>query len=67
MSEAMQLLAPQDVAALLRLPSAREVRRMARRGQIPGVVRIGRRLRFLAAAVRQWLEQQAASSAPKPA
>lgn len=67
MSEAMQLLTAQDVAALLRLPSAREVRRMARRGQIPGVVRIGRRLRFLAASVRRWLERQAASSAREPA
>ena len=59
------LLTPRELGRQLRI-SRRAVYLAVQRNQLPGVVRIGRRLRFDAAVVRRWLDdlrQQGASPA----
>ena len=51
------LLRPDDVAEILNI-SARQVRRLAAKGEIPHVV-IGTMYRFERGAVERWLEGQA--------
>lgn len=55
------LLAADDVAELLRT-SRKAVYLMAERGQLPGMMRIGRRLLFRRDDVIQWLNESRASS-----
>ena len=50
------LLRPDDVAAILNV-SARQVRRLAAKGEIPHVI-VGTMYRFDRAAVERWLEGQ---------
>ena len=54
----LQLLNAEDLAQLLRLSSKHDVYRLARAGQIPGAVRIGRRLRFVVTEIQRWLQGQ---------
>ena len=56
------LLTPQEVAGLLRT-SKGAVYAMAERAQLPGIVRIGRRLLFREDALLEWLRQK---STPSP-
>lgn len=49
-----QLISSRQVAAALLLP-VRSVYQLARQGRIPGVIRLGRRVRFDAAVVERWL------------
>lgn len=55
------LLTVDDVAALLRT-TRRGVYAMAERRQLPGVVRLRRRLLFRSAALLDWLDQKRAPS-----
>jgi len=55
------LLTPEEVAALLRT-TRKAIYSMAERAQLPGVVRIGRRLLFRREALLDWLGQKSASS-----
>lgn len=57
-----RLLTPEEIADLLRI-SRKAVYAMAARGQLPGVIRLGRRLRFDREAVMLWLDE---SRAPSP-
>lgn len=52
-----------DVAAMLRT-SSKAVYTMVERGQIPGVLRFGRRVLFRRDALVQWLSEK--SGAPSP-
>jgi len=54
MPELPRLLLPQEAAELLRVPVP-SAWRMAREGTIPGVVRIGRFIRFDRAALEGWI------------
>jgi excisionase family DNA binding protein len=54
MSEVPQLLTVEDMARVLRT-TRKAVYRMAERGQLPGIVRVNRRLLFSAALVVKWL------------
>ena len=56
------LLTADEVAALLR-KTRKAIYVMVERGQLPGVVRIGRRLLFRRAELLDWLRQK---SAPSP-
>jgi excisionase family DNA binding protein len=56
------LLTVEEVGALLRT-TGKAIYAMAERGQLPGVVRIGRRLLFRRDALLDWLGQK---SAPSP-
>jgi excisionase family DNA binding protein len=47
-----------DIAALLKC-SARHVRRLVDAGDIPGVIRLGRLVRFHRSIVDEWLAKQA--------
>ncbi len=58
------LLTPDEVAALLRT-TRKAVYAMVERGQLPGVVRIGRRVLVLEADVLQWLRQTTQAVAGK--
>lgn len=58
-----ELIDTAELAAMLAV-SAKTVRRLVDSGRVPGVVRIGRLLRFRRAAVRQWIES---SCLPPPA
>jgi excisionase family DNA binding protein len=58
------LLTPDEVAALLRT-SRKAVYAMVERGQLPGVVRIGRRVLVLEADLVQWLRQNTQAIAGK--
>jgi len=49
-----QLISSRQVALALLLP-VRSVYQLARLGQIPGVIRLGRRVRFDADVVERWL------------
>ncbi len=49
-----QLISSRQVASALVLP-VRSVYQLARQGRIPGVIRLGRRVRFDAAVVERWL------------
>lgn len=53
-NRAPQLISSQQLARGLVLP-VRSVYQLARDGRIPGVIRIGRRVRFDAAVVEEWL------------
>jgi excisionase family DNA binding protein len=55
------LLTPNDVAELLRT-SRKAIYTMVERGQLPGVVRIGRRVLVRKDALLDWLHQQSALS-----
>ena len=55
------LLTPDDVAELLRT-TRRAVYAMIERGQLPGIVRIGRRVLVRADELLDWLDQKSASS-----
>ena len=61
-SSVPSLLTVDDTAALLRT-SRRAIYAMVERGQIPGVIRLQRRLLFRADHLVHWLEQK---SAPLP-
>jgi excisionase family DNA binding protein len=56
------LLTPVEVAALLRT-SRSAIYAMVERGQLPGVVRIGRRVLLREADLVEWLRQKSAPSA----
>jgi excisionase family DNA binding protein len=58
------LLTPDEVAALLRT-TRKAVYAMIERGQLPGVVRIGRRVLVLEADLLQWLRQNTQAVAGK--
>jgi excisionase family DNA binding protein len=58
------LLTPDEVAALLRT-TRKAVYAMIERGQLPGVVRIGRRVLVLEADLLQWLRQNTQTVAGK--
>jgi excisionase family DNA binding protein len=58
------LLTPDEVAALLRT-SRKAIYAMVERGQLPGVVRIGRRVLVLEADLLQWLRQNTQAIAGK--
>ena len=51
---APQLISTRQLAEGLLLP-VRSVYQLAREGRIPGVIRIGRRIRFDAAVIADWL------------
>jgi len=55
------LLTGDDVAALLRT-TRKAIYTMVERGQLPGVIRIGRRIRFHRADLLDWLRQKRAPS-----
>ena len=55
------LLTAADVAATLR-STPRAIYVMVARGQLPGVIRIGRRLLFQQEALLDWLDQKATPS-----
>jgi excisionase family DNA binding protein len=55
------LLTADDMAALLRV-SRKAIYTMVDRGEIPGVTRIGKRLRFRGDDVLAWLDESRASS-----
>jgi len=55
------LLTPDDVAELLRT-TRRAVYAMIERRQLPGIVRIGRRVLVRADELLHWLDQKSASS-----
>ena len=55
------LLTVDEAAALLRT-TRKAVYAMVERSQIPGVIRIGRRVLFRAADLLHWLDQKCASS-----
>ena len=61
MSAEQILLTPEEVAALLRT-TRKAIYSMAERAQLPGVVRIGRRLLFRRDSLLQRLGQKSASS-----
>jgi excisionase family DNA binding protein len=52
-----ELLTPNQVAVQLGLP-VRSVYALARSRQVPGVLRIGRRLRFEPRSLRRWLRRE---------
>lgn len=66
-----RLLRPEAVADVLGI-SRPALYAMAGRGELPGLIRIGKRLRFDAAAIREWLEalraeaRQARPPVPRP-
>jgi excisionase family DNA binding protein len=49
-----RLLTPESLAALLAVPK-RAIYGLAAAGEIPGAIRIGRRLRFDSQLIRTWL------------
>jgi excisionase family DNA binding protein len=51
------LLTPDDVASLLRT-SRKAIYAMVERGQLPGIVRIGRRVLLREAELIEWLRQK---------
>jgi len=55
------LLTPNEVAALLRT-SRKAIYSMVERGQLPGVVRIGRRVLVREDALLDWLRQRSTAS-----
>ena len=55
------LLTPNEVAALLRT-SRKAIYSMVERGQLPGIVRIGRRLLVREDALLDWLRQRSTPS-----
>jgi excisionase family DNA binding protein len=55
------LLTPSEVGALLRT-SKKAIYAMVERGQLPGVVRIGRRVLVLEADLLEWLRQKSTPS-----
>ena len=55
------LLTVEDAAELLRTTS-RAIYAMVERGQLPGIVRIGRRVLFRSADLLDWLNQKSAPS-----
>jgi excisionase family DNA binding protein len=55
------LLTADDMASLLRV-SRKAIYTMVDRGEIPGVTRIGKRLRFRGDDVLAWLDESRASS-----
>jgi excisionase family DNA binding protein len=55
------LLTAEDMAALLRV-SRKAIYTMVDRGELPGVTRIGRRLRFDEHEIKIWLDESRASS-----
>ena len=55
------LLTPNEVAELLRT-SRKAIYSMAERGQLPGIVRIGRRLLVREDALLDWLRQRSTAS-----
>jgi excisionase family DNA binding protein len=56
-SELPYLLRPEEVASLLRV-TRKAVYCMVDRGQLPGVTKIGRRVRFHRDSILRWLERQ---------
>jgi excisionase family DNA binding protein len=58
------LLTPSDVATLLRT-SKKAVYAMIERGQLPGVVRIGRRVLVRQDSLVDWLGQKSQTPSPK--
>jgi excisionase family DNA binding protein len=58
------LLTPDEVAVLLRT-TRKAVYAMVERGQLPGVVRIGRRVLVLEADLLEWLRQNTQAVAGK--
>ena len=60
-SELPMLLTVDDVAQLLRTTD-RAIYAMTERGQLPGIVRIGRRVLFRTADLLDWLHQKSAPS-----
>ena len=59
-----QLHAVADVADLLRT-SPKAIYAMVERGQIPGVIRIGRRLLFRRESLLQWLSEKSGTPSPE--
>ena len=59
---ALTLLTPDEVAALLRT-SKKAIYAMVERGQLPGIIRIGRRLLVREENLLEWLRQK---STPSP-
>lgn len=57
----LALLTVAEVATVLRT-STKAVYTMAERGQIPGIVRVGRRLLFRQDALLEWLSESGATS-----
>lgn len=55
------LLCADEVASLLRV-SRRAVYCMVNRGELPGVTKIGRRVRFHRDSILEWLEDQRAAA-----
>ena len=55
------LLTPNEVAELLRT-SRKAIYSMVERGQLPGIVRIGRRVLVLEDALLDWLRQKSTAS-----
>jgi excisionase family DNA binding protein len=55
------LLTPDDVASLLRT-SRKAIYSMLERGQLPGIVRIGRRVLLREAELIEWLRQKSTQS-----
>ncbi|HUR33133.1 MAG TPA: helix-turn-helix domain-containing protein [Vicinamibacterales bacterium] len=54
---ARELLTTDELAQLLRT-TRKAVYAMAERGQLPGTIRVGKRLRYRSRAIYDWLEQQ---------
>ena len=54
---------PSDVAAMLRT-SRKAVYTMVERGQLPGAIRVGRRLLFRREALLQWLSEKVGAPSP---
>jgi excisionase family DNA binding protein len=55
------LLTPEELASIIKV-SRRALYSMCDRGEVPGIIRIGRRLRFDAQLIRIWLDESRASS-----
>jgi len=55
MDTSHELLTPEEVQVLLRKPTLKAVYAAIERGQVPGVVRIGRSVRVRAADLRKFL------------